>query len=56
MKKKVNWIKVTTRLPEKEGYYKVKFQDGTTDQLPFRIRPNKNICGFMTEGNVIAWK
>lgn len=56
MKKKGNWIKVTTRLPEKEGYYKVKFQDGTTDQLPFRIRPHKNILGFMTEGNVIAWK
>lgn len=56
MKKKGNWIKVTTKLPEKEGYYKVKFKDGTIDQLPFRIRPNKNIRGFMTEGVVIAWK
>lgn len=56
MKNKKNWIKVTTRLPEIEGYYLVKFKDGTTDQLPFRIRPSKNIRGFMTEGNVIAWK
>lgn len=56
MKNKENWINVSDRLPEKEGYYSVMFKDGTTDRKPFRIRPNKNIRGFMTEGVVIAWK
>ncbi len=51
-----NWINVNDKLPEKEGYYSVKFKDGSTDQKPFRIRINKNIRGFMTEKEVISWK
>lgn len=53
---KKNWIKTSTKLPEKEGYYNVKYKDGTTDQKPFRIKPSKNIKGFMTEKEVVAWK
>lgn len=53
---KKTWTKVTTKLPEKEGYYKVKFKDGNEDQKPFRIRPSKNIKGFMSEKDVVAWK
>lgn len=52
----LNWIITLDRLPEKEGYYKVKFLDGTEDEKPFRIRPSKNILGFMTEKTVVAWK
>lgn len=50
------WISVETRLPKKEGYYQVKFDDGTEDEKPFRIRPKKNIHGFMTEKKVTHWK
>ncbi len=53
---KSNWISVHDSLPKKEGYYTVKYDDGSTDRKPFRIRPNSNILGFMTEKNVIAWK
>jgi len=50
------WIPVTERLPETEGYYKVKFKDGTKDEKPFRIRPSKNIKGFMTGNEVSYWR
>lgn len=53
---KRNWIKCSDRLPEKEMYYTVKFKDGTTDRIPFRIRPRQSIHGFMTENEVIEWK
>ena len=52
----LNWVLVSEKLPEKEGYYKVRFGDGTEDEKPFRIRPSKNIHGFMTENIVVAWK
>lgn len=51
-----NWISVKDRLPEKEGYCKVKFKDGTEDEKPFRIRPHKNIHGFMTMNEVTHWQ
>ena len=41
------WIPVTERLPETENYYRVKFLNGDEDEKPFRIRPKKNILGFM---------
>jgi hypothetical protein len=53
---KNNWTNVKDGLPEKEGYYTVKYDDGSTDRIPFRIRPSKNIKGFMTERNVVKWK
>ncbi len=52
----INWVDATISLPTTEGYYKVKFDDGTEDEKPFRIRPNQNIYGFMAEKNVIQWK
>lgn len=54
-KQNKKWIPVSERLPETEGYYAVKFEDGVEDEKPFRIRPNKNIFGFMTEENVVEW-
>lgn len=51
-----NWISVDTELPEVEGYYDVMFDTGFTDEKPFRIRPHKNIHGFMTEENVTHWR
>lgn len=50
------WISVIERLPEKEGYYNVRFEDGVEDEKPFRIRPKKNIFGFMTMKKVTHWK
>lgn len=50
-----HWIPVEEKLPETEGYYKVKFDDGTEDEKPFRIRPKQNIHGFMTMDNVTHW-
>lgn len=52
----MNWISVKDRLPEEEGYYQVKFENGVEDEKPFRIRPSKNIYGFMTMEKVIEWK
>lgn len=49
------WIPVTERLPKSEKYYKVRFKNGEEDEKPFRIRPNKNIFGFMTEEEVTHW-
>jgi len=49
------WISVTEKLPEKEGYYLVRFKNGDEDEKPFRIRPNKNIFGFMTLEEVTHW-
>ena len=56
MSNKKPWISVEDSLPEKEGYYTVKFKDGTEDEKPFRIRPNQNIKGFMTIDTVTHWK
>ncbi len=50
------WIPVKERLPEIERYYSVKFENGTEDEKPFRIRPSKNILGFMTMDKVTHWK
>lgn len=52
---KTEWIPVTQSLPILEGYYKVKFEDGTIDEKPFRIRPHKNIHGFMTLDKITHW-
>lgn len=52
----IQWIKCEDRLPEVEGYCEVKFADGTTDEKPFRIRPSKNIKGFMTMEEVTHWR
>lgn len=51
-----DWISVDERLPEIEGYYKVRFEDGTEDEKPFRIRPSKKIYGFMTMDKVTHWQ
>lgn len=51
-----SWISVKDKLPNKESYYDVKFDDGTEDQKPYRIRPKQNIKGFMTEKNVTHWR
>jgi hypothetical protein len=49
------WIPVTERLPETEDYYAVRFENGIEDEKPFRIRPKKNIFGFMTMEKVTHW-
>ena len=49
------WIPVSERLPETEGYYAVRFENGVEDEKPFRIRPKKNIFGFMTTDKVTHW-
>ena len=49
------WIPVTERLPETEDYYAVRFENGVEDEKPFRIRPKKNIFGFMTMWKVTHW-
>lgn len=53
---KKSWISVKDKLPTMEGYFTVKFADEIEDRKPFRIRPNKNIHGFMTEKEVTHWK
>lgn len=50
------WVAVTERLPDVEDYYRVRFENGIEDEKPFRIRPHKNIRGFMTEENVTHWR
>lgn len=52
----INWIEVTKELPTEEGYYDVKYFDGEEDNKPFRIRPHKNIYGFMTLKPVTHWR
>lgn len=51
-----DWIDIKDMQPEKERYYSVKYEDGTTDEKPFRIRPKQNIKGFMTMNKVTHWK
>lgn len=51
-----NWVYVEDELPEYEGYYDVKYADGTEDSKPFRIRPASSIFGFMTEKDVRYWR
>lgn len=51
-----NWNDLTEKQPKKEGYYKVKYEDGTEDEKPFRIRPKQNIKGFMTMTKVTHWR
>ena len=55
-KQEDKWIDVKEAIPAIEGYYDVKFDDGTTDEKPFRIRLKRNVLGFMTEKNVTHWK
>lgn len=55
MTTKQHWISVNDRLPETEAYYTVRFANGVEDEKPFRIRPAKNIHGFMTEETVTHW-
>jgi len=56
MNVKENWIDVKEKLPEREGYFRVKFKNGSEDEKPFRIRPKKNIRGFMTLEEVTHWR
>jgi hypothetical protein len=53
---KNEWISVVDELPTIQKYYKVKYSNGVEDMKPFRIRPTKNILGFMTENEVTHWK
>lgn len=55
MSKQTIWTSVSDALPTTEGYYKVRFDNGIEDEKPFRIRPSKNIHGFMTEDKVTHW-
>lgn len=53
------WINIKNKMPKEEGYYPVKFKDGTQDEKPYRIRPNKNIRGFMymnSDNPITHWK
>jgi hypothetical protein len=52
----MDWIDVNEQLPTEEGYYDVKYDNGQEDSKPFRIRPSKNIRGFMTMENVTHWR
>lgn len=53
---KDEWISVKDAWPRVEGYCRVKYEDGTEDQKPYRHRPGKGIRGFMSEKNVTHWK
>lgn len=55
MNKNRLWISINEELPKKEGYYAVKFENGIEDEKPFRIRPKKNIFGFMSMENITHW-
>lgn len=50
------WINVEVKLPDTEGYYSVKFEDGNTDEKPFRRRIENNINGFMSENKITHWR
>lgn len=50
------WKSVDKELPRKESYYSVRYENGEEDRKPFRIRPSKNIMGFMTERVVKEWR
>lgn len=52
----MDWIDVNKELPKTEGYYDVKYIDGNEGSKPFRIRPSKNIYGFMTLDIVTHWR
>lgn len=51
-----DWVELSVITPSKEGYYDVRFNDGTEDSKPFRIRPTKSIFGFMTDKPVTHWR
>jgi hypothetical protein len=48
------WIPALERSPEKEGYYAVKYADGSEDQKPYRIRGS--VSGWLSEKVVTHWK
>lgn len=50
------WVDIKDRLPEDQGYYEVRFADGTEDEKWFRVRASKGIKGFMTKDEVTHWK
>lgn len=50
------WYDITIAKPAQEGYYTVKYEDGTTDEKPFRIRLRSGINGFMCEREITHWK
>ena len=56
MENKSKWRKYPEIEPQKEGYYKVKYDTGEEDMKYYRIRLSKGIKGFMTENNVTEWK
>jgi len=39
--------------PEKAGYYFVKFEDGTMDEKPYRIRNGRS--GFLSDRTITHW-
>ena len=53
--RKLQWFSVKEQLPKIEDYYAVRFESGFEDEIPFRIRPNKNIYGFMSEEIITHW-
>jgi hypothetical protein len=58
--KQKEWIELESNPPKvavnETKYFKVKFEDGTEDEKPFRNRPSKNIFGFMSEKKVTHYK
>lgn len=48
------WTPIST-LPKVAKYYRIKLTDGRLEYKPFRIRPHKNIHGFMTLDEVTHW-
>jgi len=49
------WIPVSDKLPEREGYFAVRFADGSEDQKFYRIR-KKDIRGFLSEDEITHWR
>lgn len=50
--KNTDWISVKDRLPKEQGYYRVKFSDGSEDEKWYRLRPNRS--GFLYDFELLT--
>lgn len=48
------WKLCSEKLPSKEGYYSVRYADGTTDEKWYRIRGDKQ--GWLDMREIVAWR